>query len=393
MFHLFKKVYVDFDDKINMSYDRVICSEQFGGTGDSTDLSRVFYGERIASEKTIDDLIGKNKPFETFLELLETLNTRVDDFKSRVFIYCDKKSYYKLSIMWMKIILPHGTEESAWKFFKAHIFKEKNFANSRVSATTRFTESAESWMLLEAEFKEYWSSIKLSRQKKTTYKDFLEQVATSMRIEFLLCGYLYDGRYADILAKAITPLVKKDLEKLLYEQKEIILVHFLRPEFQRLLQVKSGPYDFNNFYDMVDDESPLVRIMFDPKIWGNTKSCLYTASSNGKINLSAFTDDDIQNLKDYSEAAGKVWSDEQWYNVTSSEVDKFDFIKMFRDKDQLSVEDLDTILDYEIYNTTHAAGSFHSAALRTVNTYFVDYVLQNKDNKDKLKPYVFEITY
>jgi hypothetical protein len=393
MFHLFKKVYIDFDDKINMSYDRVICSEEFGGIEDSVDLSRVFYGERIATAKNIDELIGQDKPFESFLHLLETLNKRVDEYKSRVFIYCDKESYYKLAISWFKVILPHGDSNSAWKFFKSHIFKEKNFANSRLSATSRFTESAESWMLLEAEFKQYWDSISLVRDDKTAYTALLEDVAPSMRIEFLLCSYLYDGRYAEILAKAMTPLVRKDLEKFLYEHKEIILVHFQRPQFQEMLEVVNGPYDFDNFYDMVDDPAPLVQVMFKPDIWGSTKSTMSAPSASGTINLSAFTDEDIENLKKYSVITGKIWSDEQWYTVLRSEIDKFDYIKMLRDKEFLSVEDLETILSYEIHNINHAAGSFYSIDLRTVNTYFIDFILQHKDDKEKIKPYVFEITY
>lgn len=393
MFHLFKKVYIDFDDKINMSYDRVICSKKFGGLQDSNALSKVFYGELIASEKSIDNLIGEDKSFNSFLNLLETLNTRVDEQKSRVYIYCDKESYCKLAIMWIKIILPHSTEESSWKFFKSHIFKEINFANSRLSATTRFIKTTEEWMLLEAEFKEYWNSVLVDRNDRSAYNTLLENIITNMRIEFLLCSYLYDGRYAEEFAKAITPLVRKDLEKFLYEHKEIILVHFQRLQFQEMLGVVNGPYDFDNFYDMVDDPAPLIQVMFKPEIWGEAKSPMYTASSGGSIDLTGFTDKDIELLKEYSVITGKIWTDEQWYTVLRSEIDKFEYIKMFRDKEYLSVEDLETILSYEIHNINYAAGSFYSIDLRTVNTYFVDFILQNKDDKEKLKPYVFEITY
>lgn len=387
MFHLFKKVYLDFDDKINMSYDRMICSEKYGGLQIPEHIDKFFYGIQMASAKNIQELFGTG----TFLDIISKLNDKVDQRNCSVFIYCDKVSYYKLAILWMKIVLPHCDFVNAWKFFKSHIFKEKNFVNSRMSAHERFSKESETWLVESEMFRHYWEEMQITSEERARYKFLLQQVITNMRIEFLLAGYLYDGRYADQFAKAITPLVRKDLEKFLNEHKEIILVHFQRPKFQELLQVVNGPYTFDNFYDMVDDPAPMVQIMFKPEIWGETKSSMYTEKSSGAINLSAFTDEDITTLKQYSAVTGTVWSGEQWYTVLRSEVDKFDYIKMFRNKDHLSVEDLEKILDYEIHHLNHSAGSFYSIDLRTVNNYFVDFVLQNKDNKDKLKPYVFEI--
>jgi hypothetical protein len=385
-----------------MSYDRVICSKDFGGNKDSIDLSKVFYGELIASEKSIEDLIGKDKKFTSFLKLLEELNTKVDDTNSRVFIYCDKESYYKLAIKWLKIILPNCNDESAWKFFKSHVFKEKNFVNSRMSATSAFAEHVDEWLILEEQFKAYWAEEKVTSTIRKTYADFVNTIKDNIRVEFLLAAYLHDKSYGEILAKAISPLVKKDLEKFLYEHKEIILVHFQRPVFQQLLEVQNGPYTFDNFYDMVNDPAPLVQLMFKPEIWGETRSSMYAPSARGTIDYAGFTDENIENLKVYSKLTGQIWSDELWYTnlktnkeytqaYMRSEIDKFEFIKFFRDKDTLTVEELDQILEYEIYHQYHAAGSFYAIDLRTVNTYFVDFLLMNHDKPESLKPYTIKI--
>ena len=389
MFHLFKKVYLDFDDKINMSYDRVICSQQLGGTQDSELLSKVFYGELIATGKHIDEIVGNGLAFPTFLSLLEELDQRVDQHNSAVFIYCDKASYYKLAILWMKIVTPHNTKDTAWKFFKSHIFKEKNFTNSRFSS--RYSKDTEAWTAIEAEFTQSWETTEVTTEYRKSFKPLLEKVIARSRVEFLLAGYFYDGRYAAELAAAISPLVKKDLEKFLYEHKEIILVHFQRPQFQEMLGVVNGPYTFDNFYDMVNDPSPLVKVMFNPSIWGETRSSMYSPSSGGTINLSAISDEDINLIKQYSVITGKIWTDEQWYTVLRSEIDKFNFIKMFRNKNTLSVDELNAILEYELHHQNHAAGAFYAIDLRTVNTYFVDFVLQNTNNKELLKPYAFEL--
>jgi len=424
MFHLFKKVYLDFDDKINMGYDRVICSQENGGNIVAPDLDKYFYGEQIATAKTSEELTTVK--FKSTLELLQKLNDRTDQLDKRVIIYCDKDSYYKLAIEWMKIILPNCDVDNAWKFFKSHIFKEKNFVNSRMSASTTFAHGADEWLVDKVIFEQFWSEVKVTTSTRKKFAPFLKSILTSLKVEFLLAGYLYDKRYGEELAKVISPLVKKDLEKFLYEHKEIILVHFQSPVFQKLLGCVNGPYTFDNFYDMYKDPNKYCELMFRPEIWGETRTSMFAPSSGGKIVLSAFNEDDIQKLKEFSVITGQVWSDELWYTqqrtnsnfkalelkdykqkyefvVKSkdqedyyqthlrSEIDKFEFIKFFREKDYLTVEELDKILAYEIYHQYHAAGTFYAIDLRSVNTYFVDFVLQNYDKTQVLKPYIMEI--
>lgn len=391
MFHLFKKVYLDFDDKINMSYDRVVCSKEFGALNNAVDLSKVFYGELISTVKSVDNLIGKNKPFANLIELFEELNTRCDKFNSPIYIYCDKESYIKFAAIWLRVLLPYCDSTHAWKFIKSHLFKEKNFVNSRLSASQRFCNNFKNWIMLEVEFKHYWDEASLTSAERLEYLPFLEKIKTNLRVEFLLAGYLYDKRYGSELAKCITPLIKKDLEKFLNEHKEIILVHFQRPIFQELLEVQNGPYTFDNFYDMIDDPAPCVQVMFKPEIWGENRSSMFAESSRGNITFSAFTDDDIENIKKFSIIAGKIWSDEEWYMTLRSEIDKFEFIKMLRHKDYFTAEDLDHIINYELYHQHHAAGSFYAIDIRTVNTYFIDHILMNHQDKSVLRPYVFEI--
>lgn len=382
MFHLFKKVYLDYDEKINMSYDRMICSERFGGIEIGHGVDKYFYGKVLASAKNTQE-------FGDFLDRLIQCNTALEEHDTSIFIYCDKESYYKLAITWMKVLLPSCTVAAGWKFFKSHVFKESNFVNSRLSGKGRMLKGENDWDFIEAEFKTYWSEISVTKGVRVKYNELLNHAINSLRIEFLLAGYLYDGRYAENVAAAMTPLVRKDLEKFLYEQKEYILVQFQNKNFQNALGVVNGPYDFSNFYDMVNDPSPLVEVMFRENIWGDVG--ISTASSKGTINFENITDEDIENLRAFSRAATTVWNESEWYTIERGENAKFDFIKMFRDKSVLNVEDLDTIIKYEIEQSTQNSGSFYAIDLRTVNTYFVDFLLQNSENKDALKPYAFDI--
>jgi hypothetical protein len=45
------------------------------------------------------------------------------------------------------------------------------------------------------------------------------------------------------------------------------------------------------------------------------------------------------------------------------------------------------IIEYELHHHNHAAGAFYAIDLGSVNTYFVDYLLQNYENKEMLFKY------
>lgn len=389
MFHLFNKVYLDFDEKISLSTNRIIVSAEHGGNEILDELKNVFYGRVLATVQSVDDLFGGNAPYKSFIDMLTDAKNSSDLDGRPVHIYCDSDSYYYLASQWLKLLLPNATNIDAWKFFKSHMFKEKNFLNSRMSATQRFANGvSESWQLEEAKFLACWDDNQFPVGED--WNDFIDSVRSKLRVEFLLASYFYDGRYAEELAICMSPLVKKDLEKFLYEHKEILLVHFQKPLFQQLLQVQNGPYDFNNFYDMPNDPAPMVEVMCRPSVWGTTKTSMYAPSTNSTINLRNFTAEDIPVLREYSIVTGTVWTDEQWYTVLRSEIDKLDFIPFFADSDVISVENMKKVIEYELHHHNHAAGAFYAIDLGSVNTYFVDFILQNYNNKELLFKYVLE---
>ena len=362
-----------------MSYDRIVCSSQYGGLPQQADLARVFYGDMIANVKSVSELYGTEGKYEDLQDVLIAARDKSISSDSPVYIYCDKESFYSIVSHWLKVALPYSNEDSAWRFVWSHLFKERNFVNSRLSATSRFASDLS--FVDETMFRSAWQSVV---ETDRDWVDFMQDIET-LRVEFLLAGYFYDGRYADKLASSMTPLVRKDLEGLLYELKETMLVHMQRPIFQEMLGTDKI-YTLDNLEEMVDDNSPLVQVMFDPLIWGAEKTSMYAASSKGTISLSQITDEQIELLKEFSDVTGKIWEENKWVTIQRSEIDKFDMIKMFR-KGSLDIDDVNTIINYEIDGMEHVAGSFYSIDLRTVNTYFVDWILLNKDDTDAMKPY------
>jgi hypothetical protein len=92
---------------------------------------------------------------------------------------------------------------------------------------------------------------------------------------------------------------------------------------------------------------------------------------------------------------GSVLTEYQISTILKSEVDKIDFISFFANgsnSDTISVDDLKKVIDYELHQHTHAAGAFYAIDLGSVNTYFVDFLLQNYQDKDALFKYTLAIS-
>jgi len=230
---------------------------------------------------------------------------------------------------------------------------------------------------------------------------FVDNVRHDISVEFLLATYLsLSHRSAqdellltqlaearNALKKSIRPLVVKDLEKYLYELKEIVLVHMQRRELREAMG-STIEYDFSNFSDFINDPAPIVRTFFKQEIWGS--SGLGTPSSNGLINFGAISDEDIENLREFTRIAGSIWEEENFYSFIKSDVIKLDFVPFLRE-DTLSNAALNAILNFEL-NSNHAAGSFYSIDVSTVNNYFVDFILGEfkNGNHESTATYAFQ---
>jgi len=403
MFHLFKKVYLDFDNRISMSQDRIICSEQFGELQDLSDLSKAFYGLKISSAKSFENLIGKDKPYNSFYDFLLSIDKFSTENDTAIYIYCDKISYYTFYFVWHKIILLNSDFSSIFDCLNSHMFRQIGFLNSSLSERgVKSIKATDDWLITKDEAKIIWDSINLSEEEKISASEFIKQNIQNVGIEYLLASYLYEEKYGNELAISMSPLVKKDIEKVLYEIKELLMLSPFQPILAKVLQFKNGPYNFLNFQNVINDESPAVQILFRKDIWGENNASLFSPSSKGSINFSAFSNSDIELMKKISnqllwciELIPETFSFEDFMTNDDLpmpnayfEMDKLDFIRMFKNKDKLSIEDMGKIIDYEVYHQNHFARAFSSMPIQSVNNYLVVHLIRNKNNKDALKPFV-----
>lgn len=371
MLHLFKKVYLDVDDRINLEYDRAVISQHFGFQM-YQELNKVVKGQLVKYGQTVEDVGG-------VLQLLKDLNDQIDVSNKTTVIYADRAAFTQIIASWLKAVLPNATTDDAYLFLKAYLFKDRMFGATRQSMSSKIVD----FDIDRNSFAAAYELVEVTDE----FKAFVKLIAEGLSIEFMLATYLVDGSYRMPLKASMSALVRKDLEKYLYELKEIVCVHVLRPSLQERLQV-TKPYDFTNMTEFINDPSPLVQVFFKPEIW--TDIGMNRASSNGTINFDAITDEDIELFRAFTEIAGSEWEEENYYRFIKSDIIKLDFIPFLRDE-VLSNASLAAILDFEM-NVNHSAGSFYSIDVSTVNNYFMDYILAaaKAGELDKLTPYTLD---
>ena len=369
MIHLFKKVYVSPDKFIDLSLDRIVVSERFGVKLLSS-LNETAKGLLISKGQNFDELIGQEKEYsdwESFFKELDRIQTKTS---SKVMIYCDDASMMRLLSAWFKLILPNSTKTSIESLIESYIFKYNVFHKARFSTNNGN-------LYYDFNFDASSFSNEYDSLGTLTPGEFITKIKSNVGIEFLLASYLKNKSYKDELKNVLKVLITKDLEKYLYELKEIFFVHILTNRFTNKLNLNKT-YTFDNFTEIENDGSKFVELFINERIW-NYKYMSHPSSSRNNINLKNITEEDKKLFKEFTTISGSTWNEEGIYSFIKSDVNKLDFLQCFTN---FTDELLDKIIETES-NFEHAAGSFFSIDLESVNHYLISEILEAHKNKDE----------
>ena len=365
MLHLLKKVYLTSDRIIDVNLDRVVISKEYGF--DTLESISANGGELIAKGFAVQDVVGEEKGFTDLTDLFDALAKHCNNSGKKVIIYADDESFIEIIAYFYKLIFKNIdkanckllTENMLTKFY---MFQQARFITSNTPMSS---------------FKIDTSSFETAFDSATVVKrsEFINTYLKDLSVEALLATYLNNGQAKEELKSSVKVLLAKDLEKYLYELKEIFLIHFLNKKFTDHLSLEKD-YNWANLQDFLNDSSKFGELFFNERIW-NSK-IMYTPSSGKNIKVDAITTADIENFKEFTTIAGSVWNDESVYSNVKSDVSKLDFLGIYTD---FTDELLDKLIETES-TFEHAAGSFFSIDLETVNHYFITSLLNAKQNDD-----------
>ena len=366
MLHLFKKVYVARDNNIDVSFDRVVISKE-NGVDLLESLKAVQPGVLLAFAKEVKNLIGsKNLPYTDTVDMFDKLGDHTDKYGKRVIIYCDDQAFMKIMALWFRMIFKKTNKAAAVDLLESMVFKHKLFGQSRF-ATNNGNVEEEINFNIEGFGKIFDGAQKPSAERR---KKFLTENKSALSLEYLLATYLANGKCKKELKTVMRILVKKDLEKYLYELKEIFFVHILTKRFTETLKLDKS-YDFTNYDEILKDTSEFPSLFLNDKIWKNPNS-LSQPTSGKNINFEAITNKHIASFAKFAQLGGATWQESQ-YEYVKSDISKLDFIECVCGS-EMSDAQLDMIIEVES-TYEHAAGSFFSIDLETVNHYFVQGLL------------------
>ena len=122
MFHLFSKVYLNFDHNITHTEDRIVVSKDVGQQFSQGDTS---IGKSFYQFLSIENF--KDEGIENELQFFKKCKEIYDKDSKRLTIYCDKISFQKLFIYWHKLILKDIKVENLWKIWSFYLQKEIYF--------------------------------------------------------------------------------------------------------------------------------------------------------------------------------------------------------------------------------------------------------------------------
>lgn len=375
MLHLFKKVYVAPDNNIDVSFDRIVISKEHGvDLLDSLKASQS--GVLIAFASEVKNLIGsKNLPFADTVAMFDKVGDHTDATGKRVIIYCDQEAFMKVMALWFKMVFKKTNKAAATDLLESMVFKHKLFGQGRFTSNNGNTDAPYEINI------EGFGRIFESANKPTaaSRKKFLDENKASLSLEYLMATYLANGKCKKELKTVLRILMKKDLEKYLFELKEIFLVHILTQRFTNTLGLDKT-YDFTNYDEIQKDKSEFPKLFFNKDIWNQLG--MSKASSGKNINFHAITDKHKESFAKFTKLAGACWQEESVYEFVKSDVSKLDFIDCITGTEMTDAQ-LDMIIETEA-TYEHAAGSFFSIDLETVNHYFIQGLLDgNKEFREQ----------
>lgn len=341
MLHVLNKVYLNLDCDINSFSDRIIISEERG-----SDDFEPSVGAAFIHSKNVEDLIGNNKSFSTYLEFFDSIEKIT---AKPLIVYCDKKAFMSLFIAWNKLILKNHSSETLFKYLQTYLLKQSyNSVRSRSLITNNFNQySLDSWEY--SEFLHYYNSIEVNQDL-----NWNRTILNKISIEYLFSNYLNGNTLVtQHLKDKIALFVKRTIMAELYDVKTGIIFNTFNKKLHDIFGIDKNSFKLNIF----DNES--LKVFDNPRIW--TKGNYFVESNNSdytSLNIDNLNQEDVielkkvfkkflieheENVSDNFICEKANWLDWFFKDITDEDLKEFIFSKNFSSSETFGNNDKDTV--------------------------------------------------
>lgn len=283
MFHLFDRTYLVLDTHIDLDFHRFVISKEFGLPLEPV-LETLHPNKLMGYGKSFDDLVGEDKQYKTYAELLQRC-IQVNNTKQKVVIYCDKESFFRFASLWFKSLFKQIDCASAFKIIRAYFLKFILLSDISYRGVKGIAEYYNDKQPNYEEFESVFNS--LVEDKTITYT--ISTVKDKRSVEFLLASYLYDGSCREELKKPVRVMISRHVEEYLKEAWRNIMHNSLRIPMQNAFNLN---YNLNNLEEIYNE--PRIQILTDLNAWRTVHSKF---NSRPDLDLTLLSDSDIVELK------------------------------------------------------------------------------------------------
>lgn len=255
MLHLFNKVYLEFDDNIEIGYDRVVISQQYGNQMLQA-LDKVAYGELLAYGKTYEDIMT-----ESFVGFISSLKDHGNTTGKRIIIYCDSTAYKKLISKWFKIILPELDLEAFKTIVDYTIYNQRIVSNTQMSSVHSISMTT-LWDGL-TDIDEHWNE---ATALNANEKESFEMLHLNYSYEFLMATYLSgDSSYKEPLRKTMHMFMRRWFSEVFTDNRQMVLLNLVNHKFQSTIGINPENIDLTAIDPLAN--IPQMASYSDDEIW------------------------------------------------------------------------------------------------------------------------------
>jgi hypothetical protein len=364
MLHLFNKVYLEFDDKIEINFDRVVISERYG-IPMLQQLDKVAYGELISYGKSYEEIVGSD-----FVGFISSLKDYGNTSNKRVVVYCDRDAYKKLIANWFKSILPELTIDEFKNIVNYTVYNQRITSNTQLSSV--YSMNLTSLWDGIGDVETYWKNAKaLSKTKATTFKG----LSLNYSYEFLLSTYLSgDESYKEELRSTMMLFLRRWYKEMFTDNRQMVLLNITNHKFQEALNIDPELVDVTRLDPLAG--IPGLEAYADDEIWERDENAY------GVCNLAKCT---VEQAKSLIDTLVKIFTTFEGMKTDSTGFDVAHWA-LYTPQEALTDKQMDEIVTY-LVNKPFDTNAIPRFDFQTVNFPLVQHFLAEKFNGKDLSKY------
>lgn len=324
MLHLFNKVYLEFDDKIEINFDRVVISERYG-IQMLEQLDKIAYGELIGYAKSYEEIISND--FAGFIASLKDFGKTSG---KKIIIYCDNQAYKKVIANWFKTILPELDLDTFKNIVNYTVYNQRIVSNSQLAS------------VYSVDLNSLWSGIgeveKVWNDAVEIDKELIQNLDLNFSYEFLLASYLADGSKKEELRKTLHMFLRRWFKEMFTDNRQMVLFNISNHRFLNTFDIDPELIDITSIDPLAN--IPQFESYADDEIWERD------SNAYGVCKLEGLSEDKAVKLMD---TLIKVFEEFEGMQIDRSVFGLKKYITAAC-SDFLTDEDMNGIIDYVVNN-------------------------------------------